>query len=72
MEREPQGRWVSVVIGEGLKREVRVMANMAGFSVQRLIRRRIGGMILKKLSPGEFLDLSFFELYTKIFYGGEV
>ena len=37
MNREPQGRWVSVVIGEGLKREVRVMANLAGFSVERLI-----------------------------------
>jgi 23S rRNA pseudouridine2605 synthase len=72
MEREPRGRWVSVVIGEGLKREVRVMANMAGFSVQRLIRRRIGGMVLKKLSQGEFRDLSFSELYTKIFNGGEV
>ncbi len=48
------------------------MANMAGFSVQRLIRRRIGGMVLRKLFPGEFLDLSFSELYTKIFSGGEV
>ncbi|MBQ9566373.1 MAG: rRNA pseudouridine synthase [Synergistaceae bacterium] len=72
LEREPRGRWVSIVIGEGLKREVRVMANLAGFSVQRLIRRRIGGMILKKLQPGEILDLSFSELYTKIFKGGDV
>ena len=72
LDREPRGQWVSIVIGEGLKREVRVMANMAGFSVKRLIRRRIGGMILKKLSPGEIRDLSFSELYTKIFNGGEV
>ena len=72
LEREPRDRWVSVVIGEGLKREVRVMANRAGFSVQRLIRRRIGGMVLKKLGLGEIRDLSFSELYTKIFKGGEV
>lgn len=72
LDREPQGRWVSVVIGEGLKREVRVMAKLAGFSVQRLIRRRIGRMVLSRLPTGEFKDLSFSELYTKIFEGGEV
>lgn len=72
LEREPQGRWVSIVIGEGLKREVRVMANRAGFSVQRLIRRRIGKLTLTKLRPGEFTDLSFSELSTKIVNGGEV
>lgn len=72
MDREPQGRWVSVVIGEGLKREIRVMANLAGFSVERLIRRRLGKMVLEKLRPGEFVDLSFSELYTKIFKGGAV
>lgn len=72
LEREPRGRWVSVVIGEGLKREVRVMANRAGFSVQRLIRRRIGRLTLTKLRPGEFRDLSFSELSTKIVSGGEV
>lgn len=72
MDREPQGRWVSVVIGEGLKREIRAMANLAGFSVGRLIRRRLGKMVLEKLRPGEFVDLSFSELYTKIFKGGAV
>lgn len=72
MQREPKGRWVSVVIGEGLKREVRRMANLAGFSVQRLIRRKIGHLILEKLHAGEFMDLSFSELYTKIFRGGTV
>ena len=48
------------------------MANRAGFSVQRLIRRRIGGLTLEKLHSGEFIDLSFSELYTKIFNGGVV
>ena len=72
MDREPQGRWVRVVIGEGLKREVRTMANLAGFSVQALIRRRIGRLVLENLRLGEFMELSFSELYTKILEGGAV
>lgn len=72
MDREPHGRWVEIELGEGLKREVRVMANMAGFSVQRLIRRRIGGLVLEKLAPGEFIYLSFSEICNKIDSGGTV
>ena len=72
LDREPQGRWLRVVIGEGLKREVRTMANLAGFSVRALIRRRVGRMVLENLRVGEFVELSFSELYTKIFEGGAV
>ncbi|WP_299075447.1 pseudouridine synthase [uncultured Fretibacterium sp.] len=72
LSREPQGRWLRVVIGEGLKREVRTMANLAGFSVRTLIRRRVGHMVLENLRVGEFMELSFSELYTKIFEGGAV
>ena len=72
LDREPRGRWLRIVIGEGLKREVRTMANRAGFSVQTLIRRRIGRMVLENLQVGEFVELSFSALYTKIFEGGAV
>lgn len=72
MEREPRGRWIEIVIGEGLKREIRTMANLAGFSVKTLIRRSIGAMFLRNLRAGEFIELSFSELYTKIFEGGAV
>ena len=72
IDREPQNFWVSVVIVEGLKREVRLMAREAGFRVQRLIRRRIGGMVLETLGSGEYVNLSFHELYSKIFGGGVV
>ena len=72
MDREPRDRWLRIVIGEGLKREVRTMANLAGFSVRTLIRRRIGRMVLENLRAGEFVELSFSELYTKIFEGGAV
>ena len=48
------------------------MANLAGFSVRTLIRRRVGRMVLENLRVGEFVELSFSELYTKIFEGGAV
>ncbi|MDR2529150.1 MAG: rRNA pseudouridine synthase [Synergistaceae bacterium] len=69
---KPHGRWVRVTIGEGLKREVRTMANQAGFSVLTLIRRRIGRLVLKELGLGHFLELSFPALCSKIFEGGWV
>ena len=72
MNKLPPSMWISVVIVEGRKREVRLMAKAAGFNVKRLIRRKIGKMTLEKLQPGEFVSLSFSELYTKIFTGGVV
>ncbi|MDR1875414.1 MAG: rRNA pseudouridine synthase [Synergistaceae bacterium] len=72
MDREPHARWICLTIGEGLKREIRRMANLAGFSVVRLIRRRIGQLTLEKLQRGQFMELSFSDLYTKIFRGGSV
>jgi 23S rRNA pseudouridine2605 synthase len=72
ISREPHGRWVRVVIGEGLKREVRTMAKLTGFNVLALIRRKIGGLILEKLQVGEFLELSFSDLCSRIFQGGAV
>ena len=72
MDREPCAQWVSIVIVEGLKREVRLMAREAGFRVERLIRRRIGGMVLETLGAGEYVSLSFSDLYSKIFDTGKV
>ena len=72
MNKEPYNQWVSIIIVEGLKREIRLMAKQAGFNVKKLIRRKIGKMKLENLQPGEFIHLSFSELYTKIFKGGIV
>jgi 23S rRNA pseudouridine2605 synthase len=72
MQKEPIFRWVRVVIGEGLKREVRTMANLAGFGVSALIRRRIGNLVLKQLDVGDFVELCFLDMCTKIFKGGSV
>ena len=72
IDREPENQWVSIIIIEGLKREVRLMAKEAGFNVQKLIRRKIGRMKLENLRNGEYVRLSFSDLYTKIFNGGIV
>jgi 23S rRNA pseudouridine2605 synthase len=72
MAQEPRARWLRVTVGEGLKREVRTMAKLAGFSVITLLRRRIGRLTLKNLPAGQFVELSFFDLYTKITEGGSV
>lgn len=72
MNKAPENQWVSIVIVEGLKREIRLMAKQAGFRVEKLIRRKIGRLRLENLRPGEFVSLSFSDLYTKIFKGGIV
>jgi len=72
ISREPLGRWLRVTIGEGLKREIRVMAQMTGFAICELIRRRIGRLKLERLQKGQFVELSFHDMYTKIFKGGAV
>jgi len=72
MQKEPEGRWIRVAIAEGLKREIRVMANLAGFGVETLIRRKVGGLVLSRLKAGEFVELSFLDMWTKIFQGGSV
>jgi 23S rRNA pseudouridine2605 synthase len=72
MPREPHARWVRVVIGEGLKREVRTMAKLTGFRVLTLLRRKIGHLTLEKLQAGKILELSFSDLCSRIFEGGSV
>ena len=52
-----------------MKREIRLMANKAGFAVQRLIRVKVGNMQLDdfNLSSGEYVKLSYSEINDKIF-----
>jgi len=72
LDREPSGRWVSVVIAEGVKREVRRMAQSLGFEVEVLVRKRIGKMELKELPAGQFVEMSRGELWNAIRSRGSV
>ncbi|MGI6252029.1 MAG: pseudouridine synthase [Aminivibrio sp.] len=69
---EPAGRWVSVVLAEGIKREIRRMARSLGFEVEVLIRKRIGKMELNKLPSGKIAEMSRRELWRAIRSGGTV
>ena len=72
LDREPRGRWLSIVLAEGLKREVRRMVAEIGCDVDELIRRRIGKMVLRDLQPGRFVEMSRGALWRAIRNGGFV
>ncbi len=50
--------WVRVVLHEGKKREIRHMFGVIGHPVLRLIRTRIGPVVLDGLKPGEWRKLT--------------
>ncbi len=70
--REPERRWLSITLSEGVKREIRVMAKAAGFRVMRLIRRKIGHLELRKIRSGAIVRISGDELERMILKGGTV
>jgi 23S rRNA pseudouridine2605 synthase len=57
-EREEQGTWLHVRIGEGRKREIRRLFAAVGHPVQRLVRIRLGPVTLQGLAAGEWRSLS--------------
>lgn len=58
LARKPLQCWFEVVLGEGIKREIRLMARALDNDVRRLMRRRIGRLELQNLSAGEFASVS--------------
>lgn len=48
--------WISLTLSEGKNRQVRKMTAAAGCPTLRLIRRRIGGITLDKMQPGDIID----------------
>ena len=71
--REPAGgkSW-KIVLGEGFKREIRLMAEALGNKVVRLKRIGIGRLVLEKLPVGAFYEYNYEELWNMISNGGEV
>jgi len=68
----PKGRWVSITLLEGLKREIRIMVSTRGLKVERLIRTRVGQLELKRLKPGRFVILERETLLDMVLHGGAV
>jgi 23S rRNA pseudouridine2605 synthase len=58
VERRRGGTAVSLVMGEGRKREIRRMLDVVGFRVRRLVRTRIGPVRLGQLRPGDLRPLT--------------
>ena len=49
--------WVSVTLTEGKFRQVRKMTSAVGFPTLRLVRVRVGNVLLKSMQPGEVVPL---------------
>lgn len=54
--------WISIIITEGKFRQVRKMTAAVGFPTLRLIRMRIGNILLDTLESGGFQELKEFDL----------
>ncbi len=56
-ERHGLTSWISITVTEGKFRQVRKMTAAAGFPTLRLIRVRIGNILLGSLKPGEVMPI---------------
>jgi 23S rRNA pseudouridine2605 synthase len=72
LRRGDDGRSWRMVLGEGFKREIRLMARAVGNRVLRLKRIGIGNLFLKKLPSGMFCEYNYFDLWKMISNGGEI
>lgn len=72
LRRRPEGHWATFVLAEGVKREIRVMAEAHGLSVEVLFRRAIGKLRLEHLKTGEAVQISREKLTDMILRGGVV
>ena len=54
--------WVSITIREGKFRQVRKMTAAVGFPTLRLIRVRIGNILLNTLAAGEVIEVNILEI----------
>lgn len=59
--------WISITLKEGKNRQVRKMTAAVGFPVLRLVRVRIGGLLLGDFVPGKVVEIDndFEEVFLK-------
>ena len=72
LAKRPMQCWFEVVLGEGIKREIRLMARALDNDVRTLYRRKIGKLTLKELPAGQFLSVSKEALWNYIKKGKTV
>ena len=72
MDREPKGRWLCITLSEGKKREIRRMAQVRGYVVQSLLRKRIGKMDIGSLATGAVVEMPVHDLEKMIREGGAI
>ncbi len=61
-ERHGPTSWLSVTINEGKFRQVRKMTSAVGFPTLRLVRIRVGNIMLNDLKAGEVIEVSDFQI----------
>lgn len=54
--------WISIILNEGKERQVRKMTAAVGFPTLRLVRVRVGNILLNELKPGEVKVVKDFQL----------
>lgn len=54
--------WVSIILTEGKYRQVRKMTAAVGFPTLRLVRVRVGAVLLGNLTPGAVVEVAAFAL----------
>jgi 23S rRNA pseudouridine2457 synthase len=63
-ERHGVTSWISIILTEGKFRQVRKMSAAVGYPTLRLIRVRIGDILLNKMKSGEVVEVNNFNLPT--------
>ena len=61
-ERHGPTSWVAITLTEGKNRQVRKMTAAVGFPTLRLVRVRVGNLLLNGLQPGEVREVPGFAL----------
>jgi 23S rRNA pseudouridine2605 synthase len=58
LETSGKGAWLKVILREGHKRQIRETGKVTGLPVVRIIRTRIGKLLLGNLKPGQWRNLT--------------
>lgn len=60
--------WISITLSEQKNKQLRQMMAAVGFPALRIVRMKMGNLELKKMQPGDIVELNSTEVYDKLFY----